>query len=800
LFKVHNIESELMFEKGQQIGRYQILGGIGAGGMGEVYLAQDSQLDRQVALKILPTEFAQNAVKMRRFVQEAKATSALNHPNIITIHEIGEFNNTHFIITEYIQGKNLRDVLNAKAFSLEEVLEITIQIASALQAAHQAGIIHRDIKPENVMIRDDGYVKVLDFGLAKFLEPSPATNLSANPDDVTIVNLQTQAGIVLGTAAYMSPEQSQGKEVDLRTDIFSLGVVLYELLTRRQPFRGETINHIIVAILEAEPPSPSFWGIKIPEELETIIFHALAKNPDERYQSISDLLNDLKRVQKRQEFETEVQRSMPEKQTSLVPTRLYSANSSGGGQMETLNTIAVLPFLNLSHHKDSDYFSDGLAEELLNVLSKIRGFRVAARTSAFSFKGKQTTVAEIGRVLNVSSVLEGSLRMAGNRVRISVQLVNVADGYHLWSETYDRTMDDIFEVQDDIAQSVVKELRTRLLGEKKEANASAEVHSEVAKAALGRADDPEAQRLMLLGRYFLDRTTREDTAKAIQYFREALNLDPGFALCWAELGRAYSIEAGRVWVPVKEGFDRSRDAVRRALSFEPELAEGHAQLGRIQAVHDWDLRGAEQSYQRAMELAPGSSSVLDGASVLAYKLGRLEDALALARRVLVQDPLSAAFWHNLGLVSHAAGDLSKSENALRRALELSPQRFVSSALLALVLLDQGKVEEALEQAQREPYEMWRLWAQAIIYHSAARDAESDEVLQMLIEEHSEGNAYQIAEVYAMCGNTDTAFEWLERAFDERDSGLTHAKANPRFRTLQKDARWEHLLKRIGFDD
>lgn len=788
-----------MFEKGQQIGRYQILDGIGAGGMGEVYLAEDSQLDRKVALKILPTEFAQNAIKMRRFVQEAKATSALNHPNIITIHEIGEFNNTHFIITEYIKGKNLREVLNAKAFSLEEVLEITIQIASALQAAHQAGIIHRDIKPENVMIRDDGYVKVLDFGLAKFLEPALAANSSSNPDDVTLVNLQTQAGIVLGTAAYMSPEQSQGKEVDSRTDIFSLGVVLYELLTRRQPFRGATINHIIVAILEAVPLPPSTFGIWIPEELETIIFRALAKNPDDRYQTVSDLLSDLKRVQKRQEFESEVQRSMPEKQTTLTPTRTYRADVNGG-PVETVNTIAVLPFLNLSHHEDSDYFSDGLAEELLNVLSKIRGLRVAARTSAFSFKGKQTTVAEIGRVLNVASVLEGSLRMAGNRVRISVQLVNVADGYHLWSETYDRTMDDIFEVQDDIAQSVVKELRTRLLGEKKEANVSAEVNSEVAKAALGRADDPEAQRLMLLGRYFLDRTTREDTAKAIQYFREALNLDPGFALCWAELARAYSIEAGRVWVPVKEGFDRSRDAVRRALSLEPDLAEGHAQLGRIQTVHDWDLRSAEKSYQRATELAPGSSSVLDGASVLAYKLGRFEDALTLARRVLVQDPLSAAFWHNFGLTNHAAGDLSESENAFRRALELSPQRFVSSALLALVLLNQGKVEESFEQAKREPYEMWRLWAQAIIYHSAARDAESDEALHLLIEEHSEGNAYQIAEVYSMRGNIEKAFDWLEQAFEERDSGLTHAKVNPRFRTLQKDARWEHLLKRIGFDD
>jgi tetratricopeptide (TPR) repeat protein len=432
-------------------------------------------------------------------------------------------------------------------------------------------------------------------------------------------------------------------------------------------------------------------------------------------------------------------------------------------------------------------------------LSKIRGLRVAARTSAFSFKGKQTTVAEIGRTLNVASVLEGSLRMAGNRVRISVQLVNVADGSHLWSETYDRTMDDIFEVQDDIAQSVVKELRTRLLGAEATTSADGRVVSDVAEAARGRAANAEAQRLMLLGRYFLDRTTREDTAKAIAYFRDALELDPGFALCWAELGRAYSIEAGRIWVPVKEGFDRSRDAAKHALALEPDLAEGHAQLGRIQIAYDWDFRGAEASYKKALELAPGSSSVLDGAAVLAYKLGRFDEAIDLAKKVLAQDPLSAGFWHNLGLTAQAAGRLAESENAFRRALELVPQRSVSGALLALVLMDEGRLDEALEQAKREPYEMWRLWALSILYDSAGLRAESDESLKILAEQHADGNAYQIAEVHSMWGEVDMAFDWLERAFEERDSGLTHAKVNPHFRTLHADPRWDQLLKRIGFE-
>lgn len=477
-------------------------------------------------------------------------------------------------------------------------------------------------------------------------------------------------------------------------------------------------------------------------------------------------------------------------------TRLFNAEEIGG--RSDTNTIAVLPFLNMSHDENGDYFSDGLAEELLNVLSKIRGFRVAARTSAFSFKGKQVTVGEIGRVLNVDSVLEGSIRKVGDRVRISVQLVNVGDGYQLWSETYDRTMDDIFAVQDDIAQSVVEELRTRLLGEELRPSLSEKIVSEVAVAIKGRTDDPEAQRLLLLGRYFLDRTTREDTAKAIEHFKQALDLDPEFALGWAELGRAYSIEAGRGWEPVNEGFDRSRDAVKRALLLEPDLAEGYAQLGRIQAVHDWDPKGAEASYQRALELAPGSSSALDGASVLAYKLGRIDDSVKMSRQVLEQDPLSAAFWHNLGLTCHAAGLLDESAGAFGRALELAPRRFVSGALLALVLMDQGRPEAALEQANLEPDEFWRTWVLAIISYMLGRNVESDEALRKLSEEYAAGNAYQIAEVHSMRGEIDPAFEWLNRAIEERDPGVTHTKVNPRFRPLKGEARWTDVLRKIGF--
>lgn len=469
----------------------------------------------------------------------------------------------------------------------------------------------------------------------------------------------------------------------------------------------------------------------------------------------------------------------------------------GATGSDSRGAIAVLPFANLSGDAANDYFCDGLAEELLNVLSKIRGLRVAARTSAFSFKGKRATVNEIGRILNVASVLEGSIRIADRRVRISVQLVKVSDGYHIWSESYDRMMDDIFAVQDDIARSVVDELRSMLVGQKPDADSSALARSDVAVAVRGRTIDPEAQRMMLMGRHLLDRTTREDTAKAIKYFLTALELDPKYALCWAELGRAYSIEAGRAWVSVAEGFERSREAAEHSLELEPDLAEGHAQLGRIRAAHDWDLRGAEMSYERAVELAPGSASVMDGAAMLAYKLGRFDQALAYGREILLHDPLSAAYWHNLGLICHSAGLLEESERSFRNALDIVPERFVTSALLSLVLMDQGRLDEALEQAEKEPYEVWRIWASAIIRYVSGDRPGSDASLDLLTEEHSLGNAYQIAEVYSVRGQLNESFAWLDHAFNDRDSGLTHAKANPRFRPLHDDPRWPELLMKIG---
>jgi len=376
----------------------------------------------------------------------------------------------------------------------------------------------------------------------------------------------------------------------------------------------------------------------------------------------------------------------------------------------------------------------------------------------------------------------------------------VADGYHLWSETYDRTLEDIFAVQDDIAQSVVKELRATLLGEDVGSDARGEVRAEVAKAARGRGTSPEAHRLFLLARYVIDRSTREDTAKAIGYLRQALALDAGFALAWAELGGAYAREANNSWAPVAEGYARAREAVARSLALEPELAEGHAQLGWIRMFHDWDWRGAEASYARALELAPGNVVVLRGVGVLAGNQGRLEEEIGLIRRVLQQDPLSAAAYHNLGITLHAADRFAEAEEAYRKTLELTPQAIDNHALLAQTLLALGRAEEALVEAQREPLEALRLSRVAIIHHAMGHRTESDAALREMIEKCAERAAYEVAEVHAVRGEADAAFEWLERAYARRQPWLTELKGNPHFRSLHGDQQWGAFLKKMGFNE
>ncbi len=477
-------------------------------------------------------------------------------------------------------------------------------------------------------------------------------------------------------------------------------------------------------------------------------------------------------------------------------TQLFSA---GEHRLDNTNAIAVLPFANMSPNEDAEYLSDGLAEELLNVLSRIQGLRVAGRTSAFSFKGKQTTFAEIGRQLNVSSVLEGSVRMAGKRVRIAVQLVNVADGYHLWSETYDRTMDDIFAIQDDIAGSVVEELRSRLIGKGPDPDLSTQVAAEVAGAAKGRAEDPEAHRLMLLGRHLADRKTPDDLAKAVEYFEQALDIDPQNAQCWLERGNTQIFRASHGFIGYEEGFEAARTAAETALRMEPDLAGGHALLTMVKLPRDLDFRAADESISRALKLEPENVFVLQAAGLVIRNFGRFEESLEIGRNLLAIDPLNAATLQLVSESAYLAGMLDDAETAIRRALEITPQSVYRHALLALILAAKGRSDEARVEAASETGHSWGLWATAIVEIAAGRTSDALAALDVLVTQEPEGWAFQIAEIYASIGEIDRAFEYLNVAI-ETDPGISLVLVSPHLRPVHSDARWQPLLRKIGIPE
>lgn len=745
--------------------------------MGEVYRARDLRLGREVAIKVLPAGAASSPDRLSPFEREARTVAGLNHPNIVTLFSVENADGIRFLTMELVDGQPLSTLITPGGLPLSRLLEIAVPMADALVAAHERGVVHRDLRPGNVMVSREGRVKVLDFGLAK-MGAGPVLDSVATVT-VTAGATRLDEGKAVETAPYMAPEQIRGEQVDARADIFSLGIILYELIAGRRPFSGATPADVRSAILRDAPEDIARVRADLPSEMVRIVDRCLEKDRRERFQTALDVYNELRRIKQAHEQ--------------------GERRASAGPESRGVASIAVLPFANRSASEEDEYFSEGLADELLNVLAKIRGLRVAARSSAFSFKGKQATIVEIGRALNVSTLLEGSVRKAGNHVRISVDLVKVSDGYHLWSETYDRTLEDIFAVQDDIAHSVVKELRTTLLGEDADSKASGEVEAEVARAATGRASDPEAQRLFFLARYLIERYTREATAKAVEHLNEAVTLDSDFALAWAELSRAHALGADRGWTSVEDGYRRAREAARRAHSLEPDLPEAHAAIAWIHLTYDWDWRRAQASVSRAVELAPGNTMALRAASWLAMCMGRVEEAIGFQRRALERDPLSAAAHGNLGIVLHAADRFTEADAAYRHGLELAPQSSCMHALLSLTLVAQSRGEEALAEAMREPHEGYRLWALAIVHDALGHGMESDATLRELAEKHAVDAAIQIAQVHGARGEIDAAFEWLERAYEQRDGGITEMRPNPRFRSLHGDARWAALLKRMGLE-
>jgi serine/threonine protein kinase/Tfp pilus assembly protein PilF len=767
---------------GSTLGPYEIVALLGSGGMGEVYRARDPRLGRDVALKLLPAGVAADPDRLARFEREARSVAGLSHPNIVVLHSIEESEGVRFLTMELVEGETLDRVMAPGGLPIGRVLDLAIPLADALAAAHQKGVIHRDLKPANVMLSKDGRIKVLDFGLAKLAGTEGGPGATQAP---TMESPISSIGQVVGTIPYMSPEQLRGEPTDARTDLFALGILVYELATGSRPFTGASAMEISSAILRDPPPPPISVRSDMPPDLDRIIGRCLAKDPERRVQTAKDVRNELELVR----------RIVGPAGTS--PARRERPKAAAPAT--DAPSIAVLPFANRSASADDEYFSDGLADELINVLAKIKGLRVAARTSSASFKGKDASIADVGRALGVLSVLEGSVRKAGNRVRISVQLVKVEDGYPMWSETYDRTLEDIFAVQDDIAQAVVKELRTTLLGEAPGSDASGAAQADVAAAAVGRGTNPEAHRLYLQGAHFLDQFTDDGIRNGIAALEAAVALDPSYALAWARLAQSYATQGAYGWAPVFEGYGKARKAVERALELAPDLPEAYIVLSNIQSAHDWDLGAAEASVRRALELAPDNPTVLEVAGIMLARVGRAEESEALLLRAMELDPLSSRNCNNLAYLYRTIHRWADAERWYRKSLELSPGRIGTHHTLANVLAHQGRDAEALAEARLEPADWARLTGLGVIHWLGGRPAESAAALAELIEKHAVDSGFQIAAVHTVRGEYDEAFRWLERAIADRDAGLSLLLMEPMFEPLHGNPRWPVILKQVGFD-
>jgi TolB-like protein/Tfp pilus assembly protein PilF len=786
---------------GQTLSHYRLLDKIGGGGMGVVYEADDLSLRRRVALKILPHELSANSQALERFQREARAASALNHPNICVVHEIAEHEGRPFMVMELMEGHTLKQLIGGKPMETQRVVELGIQIADALDAAHGKGIVHRDIKPANIFVTERGQAKVLDFGLAKQAEKrasDDAQPTTSFPDDLT------GTGTILGTVAYMSPEQARGSELDGRADLFSFGAVVYEMATGLLPFPGQTTGEVLEAIFTRDPLAAARSSGLLPEELERIVAKAMEKDRALRYQSAAQILADLQRL--RRDLTTgsgtasgrtlrAPRRPMPRALWQGVGAAVVILAMAGAfwlGRKRPQGgspapgpsggpSIAVLPFADMSPDKDQEYFADGLSEELLNALAKIPELRVTGRTSSFQFKGKNEDLRVIGQKLNVATLLEGSVRKSGNQVRITAQLVKVADGFHLWSETYDRQLDDIFAVQDDIARSVANALEVKLLG-----------------ARSGkRVPNAESYNRVLEARHLLQDPTEENRRKAQVLLEQVLERDPSYAEAWVDLSvvylrafeQAHTLAAKDKWLREQEA------ALRRALALDPEMADAYSRLARIQRLR-LDFAAGERSMQRALELAPGSAGVVAAAAGFASSFGRFDEAIALQRRAQELDPLSNTGLYNLGFRYLAAGRASEAEEPLKTLLARKGDRYGAHALLADAYLLQGRAEAALAEYERELDPAGRLAGRAMAEHALGRRAASEAALRELVTSYGD-QAKLIAEVHAYRGEVAQAFRWLDRAYERRDSDLAYLKPSPFLTRLHGDPRWAALLKKVG---
>ena len=784
-------------------GRYEIIEELGKGGMGRVYKVFDIDIKEKVALKLLKPEISSDRETIERFSNELKFARKIRHKNVCGMYDLGKAEGTSFITMEYISGEDLKSMIRmTSSLTIGATLSIGKQICDGLAEAHALGIVHRDLKPQNVMIDKGGNAKIMDFGIARSIREKGITGPS----------------VLIGTPEYMSPEQAEAKEVDYRSDIYSLGIILYEMATGRVPFEGETALSIAMKHKGEIPKNPKQFNPNIPDGLSSLILKCLEKDKARRYQTASEARSELEELEKGLPT---MERIVPEKKTftskeitvTLSLKRLVLPalgllfvvlaaltiwkilpKKEAAPEVVAKRSIAVLPFEDLSPEKGQEILADGIPETLINSLSSLEGLHVSARTSSFFFKGKQTDVREIGQKLGVETVLEGSIQVAGNRLRIMLRLIDIADGFQIWSDDYDKTLDDIFAVQDDIALSVVRALKIKLIGEDKE------------QLAKGYTVSREAYTAYLQGRYFWEKRGQKNTERAIEYFKKAIEQDPTYALAYTGIADSYQNLGNSQAIPPKEAFPRAIAAARKALELNDKLAEAHVSLAMPLFNYNHNFPEAEKGFKVALELKPGYATAHHWYAFFLTCMGRHEEAIKEIELARDLDPLSLQINANVGgFILYYARQFDQALEELMKSTELFPEHYQNYAWLSRVYVQLGRYEEARKATLRfnEMGGGRRTGAKIRLTYIDAISGNRGEAQKGLKEllDYSERDfvsPLEIARIYTSLGEKDQAFIWLDRALSENDARLVYLKVCPEFDPLRSDPRYGELLKKIGF--
>jgi serine/threonine-protein kinase len=760
-----------VLEAGARLGPYEILAPLGAGGMGEVYRARDPRLDRDVAVKVLPEELFESEERRQRFEREARLVASLTHPGIVAVHSFEEIpglspssSARHLLVMELLEGETLRSRLDAGPIPRKQALDFALQAARALAAAHEKGVVHRDLKPENVFLTRHDHLKILDFGLAKKsgLESGPGTQAAT-------ATRQTEPGAILGTVGYMAPEQVRGEAADARSDVFSLGAVLFEMLLGRRAFHRDTAAETLTAILREDPPELSEASPQIPGALASILRDCLEKRPERRIPSAEALAGRLREA----------------------------AESSASGatrarRRKTIDSVAVLPFEDAGGETGQEYLADGITERLIDTLSQLPKLRVMARSTVFRFKGRGDDPLAAGRALDVRAVLTGRLQRTGDVLRVQSELVDVATGFRLWGAAVERPAADLLEVEDVIAREICAHLKFKLTPPEKK------------RVARRHTKDADAYEAYLKGRYFWNKWTPDGMHAAIRLYESAIERDPGYALAWCGIADAWGVLGNIKAVPPAEAFPRAKSAALRALELDPKLAEAHASLGFLRRFFDWEWSSAEREFKSAVRLNPGYATGRRWYGQFLSGMGRHEEAIAEVRLALDLDPLSVIIHTALSDVLFYARRYDDAVAITRKALELDPDFSAGQSDLARALEHAGRTEEAIRAYERAVTLAGGTRADPSVglANACAAAGRREEALAILDDLKSRrGRQYVspwgLASIYARLGEKDAALEWLERAYDEHDSTLVWLKVHPRFDALRGEPRFAALLSKMG---